>query len=83
MHRPAPGGKVRSADADTETISETLTFMKGLQVDMSPDFDERVGDNCRSALLICRKIIIFSHGKILVRLFLLVGKIKYRRKRWT
>lgn len=37
MQRPAPGGNVRSAHAETETISGTSTLMEGLLVGESPD----------------------------------------------
>lgn len=42
MHRPAPGGNVRSAHAEIETISGTATLMAWLLVGESPDFDERL-----------------------------------------
>lgn len=62
MHRPAPGGSVRSAHADTETISATSTFMTGVLVGESPDFDERPRYECLcSALLICTKMILKFH----------------------
>lgn len=47
MQRPAPGGKVRSEHADTETISGTSTLTARLSIFApSPDLPERPWDTC-------------------------------------
>ena len=46
MQSPAPGGKVRSAQAETETISGISTFIVLSPFKVLPDLPKRVGDVC-------------------------------------
>lgn len=53
MQRPAPGGKVRSAHADTETISGMSTPMVLLSIfTASPDLPERLCADCFCSILL-------------------------------
>lgn len=59
MQRPAPGGKVRSAHADTETISGTSTLMAFLSIFAeSPDLPERLCGAC-----FCSPLCTWMSGK--------------------
>lgn len=68
MHRPAPGGKVRSAHADTETISGTSTLIALLSVFVVSNLPERDGDIC-----FCSPLLTWRSGKS--------GRIKRNKER--
>lgn len=52
MQRPAPGGKVRSAQADTETISGTSILMVLLSGLKSSDMPDRLRETCFCSILL-------------------------------